>query len=188
MKIEIKSRALARILKALLPFCSKDSSRAHLAGVCFDTTGGVLNIVATDGHTMAAASDLIYTKCEDQGELIIPAHEIKALISLCKARTDFDVVLTRESVSVGASSMSVSPCSALFAPWRAVMPKTYGEPEPVGLNPLYVARAGKACDTFRTSTSIGVLFTQGSALDAVTFVQNCHDTGKLTVVVMPFRI
>ena len=188
MNIQIQSRALARVLKALLPFCSKDATRAHMCGVCFDTTGGALSIVASDGHTMASATDLLYTKTEDEGELIIPTHEIKALISLCKSRTDFDVVLTRESVSVGSSSMSISPSSASFPPWRAILPKSYGEPEPVGLNPLYVARAGKACDTFRVSSEIGTLFTQGGALDAVTFVQNCPDTGKLTVVVMPFRI
>lgn len=194
MKITTTSTILSRCLKAVSTFCSKDESRFHLNGVLFEAKASSVHIVATDGHTLCAAEP-IHTKTEVQGEVIVSLECIKRIITMCKGRDDRPVTITiyegKKEIVVGNESMPLQIIKSSFPPWRKICPASSGrscDSGIVGLDPVYLVRAGKAGKDFRTNKEHGVKFSIGGELDPVRIDQHCYDTGGLTVIIMPMRI
>ena len=89
---------ISRILAAASRHCSKDASRPHLASVRLSWSAGAFVAIATDGHTMIAAS----SKCD--GEPFEALYDGKAIAKGAKLAKAKDGYCIREEGNVLAFS------------------------------------------------------------------------------------
>lgn len=194
---KITRGTLHNSLKAVSMFASADMTRFHLNGVHFEIHDGELRIVATDGHTMAAATPEITLEGAGNATMFLSVDDTKSLVKLlrCK-RADQDeqiefFIENKKTLCVAGPFGELKlkcPDVSEFPPWRAVVPEKSGAKDQgaglFGLAPKYLERLGKAAKAFgadRTAISVE------SALDPVRF-DMAVDGSELIVIIMPMRI
>lgn len=200
--ITVAREILYRTLRAVILFASEDKTRFHLNSVYFDTEGGELKLVATDGHTMAIG----YPICRGRGgeSLILRLEDAEALLKVLKydkknGHLELEVSLGEMIKVIGADiAFERNPLAEKFPPWRAVVPergdrkgKTKSAPAVFGLAARYVERVGTASKYFgvRADSSKALEFTNlASDLDPMRMDIEEVDTGTLTMIIMPMRI
>lgn len=193
---------LHRALRAVSLFICPDETRFHLATIHVEITDGAIHLVATDGHTLAHARP-VATHVTGEGSALIAAPDVKDLIAALKpsktnAHNEVQIAL------VGAGKISVTCQDIAFVrtgvdsqypPWRAVVPERATDSSKgaglFGVNPAYLARAGKAAECLCTDkrSPAGFEFTAPmNALDPMRLDYHDRESGSIVVVIMPMRV
>lgn len=195
MVMEFKRQVLFNAISAVLPFASKDDTRAHLCSVLFEADGDTLNVVATDGHTLAWAKPLPDLRSpKAKASAILGADVAKGLADTVKpSRTERDDVIEirfndgiHYTSALGESRFGAM--TANYPPFRKVVPNKV-KPSVFNANPVYLERVAKACKAFvrggrRVDRGVQV---QGGGLDPIRFDYSHPDFGDLVAIVMPMR-
>lgn len=187
-KFTLSSEVLKCVLKALLLHVSKDQTRTHLAGVYLQVAENKITAVATDGHTLARWDDLKVEGCTGTGTALISTALAKDVVRACKRGTTVTVERTGRLLSIQCDCTTLTDMldSQDYPNYEAIIPsRERGAPEgaPVGLNPAYMARAGKTLELADARVEVPCTVHIKGPLDPVRY-----DRGSITVVVMPMRI
>lgn len=198
--ITISRGNLYRTLRAVSAFMSEDPTRFHLNAVYLEADSGALHVVATDGHTLAAARP----DCRVTGSpasALVRAEDVERLIKAlkpAKATDHLEVVVTlgTEITLSGPGAMNVAPVRALderFPPWRQVTPDANvsgtGKGTPlIGVDPRYLARAGLAAKHFGADGGGFRVSVPKGELDPIRLDISEPDTGSLCIIIMPMRV
>lgn len=129
----IKTETMRRALHATLPCVSKDGTRFYLQGVHFDTEGGFLTVVATDGHRLT-----IYDTADPWplAPAILPAAAAKALLAMLPKGDNGALHITQSGDHLwikqdsGHWSVYTKMIDGKYPEWRWIMPRS-DRPEPI---------------------------------------------------------
>ncbi len=199
--VEIVPEHLATALNAVQPFVCQDPTRFHLNGVALAVEGGLLTLVATNGHTLGRAKALdAKVESEDCVLAILPDADAKHLAKLSKEGKKSTIpVATLEIAGLsvtykhGTTTFTARATDSKFPPYAAVIPPERssgkGSANLVGLNPTYLADVSKAAKLYcgKGSRGIRVSWPAGE-LDPVRFDASDPLAGDFTAVIMPMRI
>jgi hypothetical protein len=184
---------LAKALKLVFPFASKDMTRLYMCAVRLevDDQGQVLRVVATDAKAMAVVSIRIWEHDRAAGAVDLTLPCASALQAACKgaSRVAFSEGQARVDDSL---TMALVTRAEAFPPWKRVLPSEGGDwaPGPRAVDAALLARAGRALRDFAKPDSYEhghVRVSWYEPLGATRWDVTNEDIGNLTVVVMPRR-
>lgn len=189
----MKCVAFIKALKFVSHAKAKNDVRYYLNAVHFEFTGGLLTMVATDGHRMAvvevAAPDM------PDAQYLLSGADIDVLLKAVKPDLGSTMLHPREKrveFHCGTQVINCAEVDGKFPDWRRVVridAKPKGTPI-YAVNAEYLAQAAKSCAVL-TGKYAGVeLVTYGD--DANSFKVRPHgvevvDVNDAYVVVMPMR-
>lgn len=125
-KASINASFLSGMIARTSFAAATDETRPHINSILFETKGGKMRTVATDGHRMSR----IELESSVEGfNALVGLKAVNEMRRFCDdvARDDnVDFVLTGSHVFLTSkdSSISVKTVDAQFVPWEQVMPKT----------------------------------------------------------------
>ena len=115
--------------RKLLPFASRDETRAILTGVCIDVQGGNHTLVATDGRRMTSFNSLSLPIGET---CIVPTHK---LLAWPKLGGECAIGLSRDGrfgLQSGPWAFQARAIEGTYPNWRQVVP-SHQEPATIAL-------------------------------------------------------
>lgn len=198
--------------RALLAFASTDETRPMLAAVCVDWSGG--RVMATDGHRLAYVNGSPKGIGQTVLARSVWAAACKASAGKSGLVVVTRVGLDAATVHAGAWPIGAPDCEALAkdppADWGFALTKLPGgaaadvayppvdqvvpnyasaerepvKPEPLGVNPAYLA---DLVAVTKAAGARGVLMHHGTPLDPIEFEVSGTE-GAWRVVVMPMRV
>ena len=185
-------------LKAVLPFASCDQTRQHLMSVWFESDADkqAINIVATDGHTLAHAHVAAEIPDSDRGaSVLFAACDLKRVMTTVKATRIqqselVDLNLRSGRITIGSDAIYASIVDHNFPAWRALIDWCgSAEDTPVAFNPKYLLRAARAALEFdynKRDTGLVARF-QGCDAGSLFTIDAGAGVGTLSMIVMPRR-
>lgn len=125
--VKLQAVQLMALLKAVDYAAGNDDTRPHLAGVCFETSQGMLRGVCTDGHRLATSTvELISGSFPDQ--VLMPNTGLSAISKLCDKNTG-DVELTVSGgylfAESGNTQVALAIAQEVFPNWTKVVPQSH---------------------------------------------------------------
>ena len=188
---------ISKTLFAVLAASSTDATRYNLSSLRFDTEGGKLRIVATDGHMLAFLDTGIETPPEF-APFTMERSDVEYVSKLVKGKAALPVEMTFPDKSAsdvefkqGSTLMRFEKVTVDFPDYRKVIPEANAEQktcEAVGFNVELMLRAMKlikaAKPAHKNCASAWKFHEELSPCVLKTDVED----GLLTVVVMPLRL
>ncbi len=210
MKIRINAETMRRMLALTVPHASKDTTRAHLCGVCFRAEPEGLDVVATDGNRLALAH------FEDVGEGLLQAGSLLVTLDMAKVilhalkrvrakeRPHCEIQIAGEQGGKMAWEIHGSghentltggtgdTGDEKFPPYDRVVPRECrswksGGPA-VGINPSFLAEACKSMQLAGFGESASLRFGKDALSPVVLVSLDPIACLSATVVVMPRRV
>lgn len=195
--ISLKRQVLFNALSAVHPFASKDRTRVRICSVLFEFSGGVLNIVATDGHTLAWARPVLESKSSGDVSTVLGGVDttkgLAATAATAKpSRTERGDVIELEISEDGIryrGHFGAMLDPGFYPRFRHAI-DVADDPGEFLVDPTYLERAAKACKAFlkgNLSTEIRGVRVCGGGLAPIRFDYSHPDFGALVCVIMPTR-
>ncbi len=188
MKVELGMQHLATSVQAAMQAATTDKKNAALHGVCLQTVGGELQVVATDGTWIARISRPV-EDADPDFKLRVPLEHCRKLLALI-GNEEGEAVVSRDATLARFALHNVGTLDLRFGFAEVPFPSTercwptgpFSPLEQIGLNPKLMAKLAKTFEIASgTQPALAFAFRGATAPVVVT----CEVAPHCTALLMP---
>lgn len=187
----METQALKTILQFALASAGKKDVRYYLNSVLIDQTDTATEIIATDGHRLSHAT-LIERLGLPVGRYILPREDIEAMVKMLPKTGACTISLADGLVVCDfGQQYRITPMDATYPDCQRILPD-YSTGEPIhngyGVNPEYLAQAGKALSSMRASKLPSVRMRIATDINAMRLEVVSNLADDVFIIIMPCKL